>query len=284
LATFPELALAWVNRALVWLSDTLLGPLLGLPPLASLLIVSVLTAAAMVPVIGRTSDQKRVVATKRRIRAALLEIRLYNDDPRLVLRAVGHALAHNGIYLRLSLVPLAWLAVPLTLVVAHLQPFFGYDGLTPGVPALVKVETRDAGTQGAQPAGPSLEAPESIRIETGAVRLAARNEVLWRIVPTAVGDYVLTVRVGGQTATKTLHASNRPARRSPQRTSAGLIDEVLYPSEPPLPDDAGMDRIAVTYPEATIDVFGWQVHWLIVYFVLTMASALLIARRLGIAV
>jgi hypothetical protein len=235
----------------------------------------------MVPVIGRTSDQKRVAATKRRIRAALLEIRLYNDDPRLVLRAVGQALLQNAIYLRLSLIPLAWMAIPLTLLVAHLQPFFGYDGLTPGVPALLKVEMRRGGTQTARP---SLEAPESIRIETDAVRLAARNEVLWRIMPMTVGDHMLTVGVGRQTATKTLHVSNRPARRSPQRTSAGLIDQVLYPSEPPLPEDTGMDVITVAYPEAAVDVLGWRVHWLIVYFILTMTSALLLARRLGITI
>ena len=88
MATFPERALDWVNGTLVGLSDVILAPILALPPLVGLLIVSLVTAAAMLPVVARTSDQKRLVETKRGIHASLLEVRLFNDDLRAVLRAV----------------------------------------------------------------------------------------------------------------------------------------------------------------------------------------------------
>ena len=86
MATFLERGLAWVNDALVTVTDALLKPLVGLPPVVGLLLLSVLTAAAILPVIARTTDQARLRQTKRRIQAALFEIRLLNDDPRLVLR------------------------------------------------------------------------------------------------------------------------------------------------------------------------------------------------------
>jgi hypothetical protein len=124
--------LAGLNSALVWLGDWLLPPLIALPPLAGLLIVSLLTAVAMLPVIARTSNQARIAETKRRIHAALFEIRLFNDEPRAVLRALGDALRANAVYFGLSLVPLLWMGLPLALLIAHLQSIYGYTGLETG--------------------------------------------------------------------------------------------------------------------------------------------------------
>jgi uncharacterized membrane protein (DUF106 family) len=274
--------LAAANGVLVWLGDVVLRPVLALPPLAGLLVLSVLTAAAMLPVIARTSDQPRMARTKRGIQAALFEIRLFNDDPPAVFRSLADALKLNALYLRLSLVPLVWMAVPLLFVVTHLQSVYGYSGLEANRPALVKVGLRAAGAAGTATNRIELEAPAAVRVETEAVRLPAANEVLWRIVPTLAGEFTLTVRADGEAVTKTVHVSDRPARRSPTRVSPGLVDQVLYPAEPPIAAAGPIASIAVTYSEAGIDVFGWQVHWLIVYFVLTMAAAFMLARAVGV--
>lgn len=283
MATFPERLLAWLNGALVWLSDLVMAPLAGLPPLVGLLLLSLATAAAMLPVIARTSDQARIRDTKRRLQAALFEIRLFNDDPAAVMRSLGDALRHNLVYLRLSLTPIVWLAVPLLLVVAQLQAYYGYRGLTPGVPELITVELNaSAGTRGTS-APISLEAPPAIGLDTAAVHLPGAREVAWRIVPAsdAAGEYALTFRAGADVIRKTVHVGEATARRSPRRVAPGMIDQWLYPSEPPL-DDGAIDAIVIRYPEASLDVFGIAVHWTIVYLVLSMAWALLLARRWGI--
>ena len=274
-----------MNGALVAAFDAALGPLMGLHRLVSLLLVSLVTAAAMLVVVARTSDQKGLADTKRGIHAALFEIRLFGDDPLAVLRALGEVLVRNARYLRLSLVPLLWMAVPLVLAVAQLQAFYGYAGLTPGVPAIVMVELRQAApSTDASPNALVLEAPSAIRIDTGAVRLLGSNEVLWRIVPNAAGTYTLTVRDGGRAVTKSLQVSAHPARRSPIRVQAGLADQLLYPSEPLLPADSRIAAITVAYPEPGLDVLGWSVHWIVVYGLLSMGCALALARRFGVMI
>ena len=273
--------LAWLNSALTVFVDLVLGPLLGLPAAISLLIVALATAAAMLPVVARTSDQKRLVQTKRGIHAALFEIRLFNDDLRAVLRALGDALRHNAMYLRLSLVPLAWMALPLTLLVAQLHAVYGYSGLEVGVPAIIKVELRPAAASGVV-TDAVLEVPQGLRLETGAVRLPTLNEVLWRIVPTAEGEYTITVRIGESAATKTLRVWNGPARRSPRRASPGLLDQLLYPSEAPLPAAGRIAAISVAYPEPGLNLLGWRVHWMIAYVALSVVAAVILARRFGI--
>lgn len=283
MATFPERALAWVNAALVTAFDVLLGPLMDLPPLVSLLLVSVVTAAAMLVVVARTSNQRAMTETKRGIHAALFEIRLYGDQPGLMLRAVGEVLVRNGRYLLLSLVPLAWMSVPLVLVIAQLQAFYGYGGLPAAAPALITVRlSADAGSQAASAL--VLEAPAAAGLETGAVRLAGSNEVVWRLRPSTEGAYTLTLRDGEAAVTKSLLVSPALGRRSPVTVAAGLANQALYPSEAPLPAGSRIESIAVAYPEPGIDVFGWRMHWMIVYGGLSLACAFILARRFGVTI
>lgn len=283
MATFPERALAWVNAALVTAFDVVLGPLMDLPPLVSLLLVSLVTAAAMLVVVARTSNQRAMIETKRGIHAALFEIRLYGDQPGLMLRAFGEVLVRNGRYLLLSLVPLAWMSVPLVLVIAQLQAFYGYAGLRPDAPALITVQLMaDSGSAAASTL--VLEAPAAAGLETGAVRLEGSNEVVWRLRPTTEGAYTLTLRDGQAAVTKSLLVSPALGRRSPMTVAAGLANQALYPSEAPLPVGSRIASIAVAYPEPGIDVFGWRMHWMIVYGVLSLACAFILARRFGVTI
>lgn len=273
-----------MNAAATWTFDAVFALLAALPPLASLVLISLVTAVVMLLVVARTSDQARMAATKRAMHAGLFEIRLFNDDLVAILRAVGDVLWQNARYLRLSLVPLLWMAIPLVIVIAQLQAFYGYAGLVPGQPVLLKAEVRQQGSPrpSGSTAAPVLEAPPEIRIETSAVQLAGSSEVLWRIVPLSAGDFSLTFRSGDRTATKTVHVSDAVARRSPLRVSPGLVDQLLYPSEPPLDDNAPVASVALAYPEPGVDVFGLRVHWLIVFMVLSMAGAFALAKRLGV--
>lgn len=277
MATFPDRALAAANAGLSWAFDRVLGPFAALPAPASLLVVSLATAAAMLFVVARTSDQVRMREAKRAMRAGLFEMRLFGDDLAATARAFGEVLRHNLLYLRLSLVPLLWMAVPLLAVIPHLQAYYGYGGLLPGQPALVEVEL--AGGTGETP---TIEAPPGIRVDTPAARLVASPLVLWRIVPTAEGDFTLTVRAEGQSATKQVHVSRRVARRSPWRGVPSVAGQVLYPSEPPLDPSGTVRAIAVKYPEPGLDLLGWRIHWMVAYAVLSMAAAFLMARRFGV--
>src|SRR5262245_14085448 len=123
--------------------DLLLFPVRQLPPMVGLVIVSLVTAVVVMLVFRATSDQQRIADVKRRIAAALFEIRLFNDDLPAVFRAQGELLRHNATYLRLSLVPMLWMIVPIALLVAQLEFRYGYTGLTPGRPAIVTVQLRE---------------------------------------------------------------------------------------------------------------------------------------------
>jgi uncharacterized membrane protein (DUF106 family) len=280
LGTFPERVLGAVNAGLTAIVDLGLAPAIRIAPLATLFVISVVTGVAMLWVIGRTSNQAGIARAKRGIQAALFEIRLFNDNLGAVLVALGRVLAHNARYLAYSLVPLAWAAVPLILVVAQLQAFYGYDGIATGAPALVTATLRDPSATAAASTA-SLLAPPQIRVETAAVVLPGSGEVIWRIVPSSPGAFNLRAIIAGHELTKTVQVGGAAARRSPFRVS-GVLDQLLYPSEPVLPRETSLTRITVPYPEPGIEVLGWRVHWMIVYIAVSMAAAFALAKRMGV--
>lgn len=284
-----------LNTLLARSFDVVLAPFRALPPIVGLIAVSLATAVAMLLIFKRTSDQKRLAAVKRQIHAAIFEIRLFNDDMRAIFRAQGEILRHNLTYLRLSLVPMLWMIVPLVLVIAQLQFHYGYDGLAPGQAVLLKAEVRESVALGSvvspevSPASTAdrrevaaLELPPQIEAQTPAVWIPATREVIWRIAPREPGDYELRLRVGSESFTKSVRVSNDVVRRSPLRLESGVLNQLLYPAEAPLPAAGAVSSISLAYPERDIQVLGWGIHWMIVYFVLSMVFAFALRKRFNV--
>src|SRR5439155_3986555 len=240
-----------LNAFLASAFDVLLFPFRQLPPIVGLSVVALLTAAAMLLVFRATSDQRRIEEVKRAMVAALFEIRLFNDDLPALFRAQGEMLKQNAAYLRLSLVPMLWMIVPIALVVAQLEFHYGYAGLTPGQPVLVKAHLRPAiastadgpvasvaAASSRQAIRAALDAPRQIHVLTPAVWFPATNEIIWQVTPEALGEYELSAQIEGKTFTKTLEVTDRVVRRSPVRVESGFFAQLMYPAERPLPDGA----------------------------------------------
>lgn len=282
-----------LNRALTRLFDAAMGPLDRLPPMAGLALLSLVTAVAVLLAFKWTADQRALVTAKRAMQAAVFEMRLFNDDLGALLRAQGEVLRHTLSYLRLSLAPTLWLIAPMLALLLHMEFRFGYTGLTTGEAALVKVRfaaaaetprvavTADARTKAVVPA--TLEAPDAVRVETPGVLLPSEREIAWRIRPRAAGSYELRVHMGGTVLSKTLLVSDAVARRSPVRPDTGFLNQLLYPSEPPLPSGTGLTAITIAYPERAFSVAGWNIGWSGVYLALTLAFALVLKRLFGVA-
>ena len=255
----------------------MLWPLQPLPPLLSLAIVSLIVAAGLLLLFKYTSDQRALGETKRQIRAGLLELRLFQDSPRVMRRAVATLLRQQSRYLRLAIVPTMWALVPLALLLSHLQTYYGYDGLPPAGQALVTVRLApSAVTRDVRPAL-RLEAPPGVRVETPCVWAPALREGAWRIAAERPGQYDLRVNSGGTGATKRVVVSTAVAARTPRRPAPALWDEFLNPGEPPLFAAAPIESIEVRYPARALGVLGFTMPWIVAFFILT--SVFMVAGR-----
>jgi hypothetical protein len=267
-----------VNTLLNRVFDLLMLPLRRLDDRLALAIVSLATAVALLVVFRATSNQRALVAVKRQFHADLFEIRLFNDDLTAMFRAQGEVLRHNALYLRLSLVPMLWTVVPLIFLLAQLDAYFGYTGAEIGQTVLVTAQL--ANQPGDLPA--ELVAPPDVRITAGPVRFPALRQVVWQVVPDRPDDYLLRLRIGPDTYSKTLHVSNALARRSPARSEASLLDELAHPSEPGLPKGAPATSVRVQYADRRIRILEWELPWWAAYFVATVLLGMVLRTPLGV--
>ena len=268
--------------------DLLQAPLRGLPPLVGILIWSIPIGVFALWVFKKTSNQRRITEVKRKIHACLFEIRLFNDDVAAILRAQGEILRHVAHYQALALKPMIFILPPLVILMVQLHAFYGFRGLEPGEPVLVRAVL--AGDEGGRPSAArppvALEVPAGLRLVGDGVWAPELGEQLWQVTADAAGDYELAFTVGSEVIRKTLRVTDAVVRLSPARPERSFMAQLEWPSEDPLPRSSGLAEITVDYPDATIALAGWswdwRYAWMVVFFVLTMIVALALKKPLGV--
>jgi hypothetical protein len=233
---------------------------LGMPALASLVPISILAGIGMLLVFRRLSDQGAVRRAKGLVTAHLLEFRLFMDEPRLILKAQRDLIVANARFLKLMLRPVVVLTLPMGLLLAAMEAFYGH---APVVTAQTKHED----------ASLSLKAPEGIAIETPPVHVTADRQVSWRIRPLRAAHAELELVHADRAIGKSISAGAGMHYLSERRGSVANL--LLRPTEAPLSDNE-IGWIEVRYPAAAI--FG--LHWLIWFFAISAVTALALRRKL----
>ena len=268
-----------LNAGLNGLFDLLLWPLSGLGPLAALALVSLAAGVLMLWLFGLVSNQPAIRTLRDRIRGNLIAVRLFGDDLGLLFRLQWRLLRDNVLFLKYAVVPLLVLLVPVLVILAQLQLRFASRPLEPGEAALVKVTLRDVATL----EGVTLETPEAVRVETPGVRIPDLREVAWRVRADRPGEFRVRVVAGGEPAEKELRVGGGWGTLSPLRTGRGALSAFLHPGEPPLVGGP-IEAIEVRYAPLELPFFGIRLHWLVVFFVLSLLSGFAFRRVLGVEI
>lgn len=245
-----------------------------------LLILSVLTGLVMIVLFGYLSDQKAVHYAKDQLRAQLLAVRLFQDQPQVVVRAYGRILTGTGRYLRVSFKPLAIIILPMIVLLIYGDRYLGSLPFQTDQPILFKARL----DQPAALDNVALRLPPGLSESAPAVHVAENNEVDWRLIASADGDYTVNVLAQGQQVDKQVVVSSNLAHLSDCRMRDHFFQRLLDCAEPALPAASSVRLLAVNYPARDIDVGPWTTNWLVIYFVVSLAAALLFKFILGIEI
>ncbi len=262
------------------LTDVLLLPFRHLPPFWGIAFLSLLTAVFILLVYKSLSNQEAITRFKKRVFGNFFGIYLFRDDLALILRSLGKVFTSIFKYLSYSLPPLLAAIVPILLLCAQMQVRYGYRSFRPGDE--VNVSLQLAPEIGVIHAGVKLLPSPGIEVMTPPLRIRDRNEADWRIRITAEGVHQLTFQVEGQEVSKTVRAVSEIGRIYPARERGSFFSALKYPGEEPLPESLSVLSIAVDCPTATIGVLGFQVHWIILYFVLATIFGFALKRPLKV--
>ena len=270
-----------VNKTLTGLFDLLFLPFRSLGPWWALVVFSLLTGILMLWIFGKVSNQDAIRVIRDRIRANLIAIRLYGDDIGLLFRLQGRILRDTAVYLKFALVPLLVMLVPVLVILVQLNLRFEARPLRPGEPVLIKVTVWDAALIDR---GVSLEVPQEVVVETPGVRVASLREVSWRIRADQPGRFRLVARADGEEVEKELVVGGDWAAVSTLRTGKNFWEKVLYPGEAPIAGTSAVESVQVRYAGLPLRLFGWNIHWLLAFFVLSIASGFAFRRVLGVEI
>jgi len=275
-----------LNDLLRPIFDLLQSPFIGLPAFVGILVWSIPVGVFALWVFGKTSNQDRIAAVKKKIHAGLFEIRLFNDDLRAIMRAQGEIMGHVLHYQGLALIPMIFILPPLVLVMVQLHQFYGYRGFEPGEELLLTVQL-DAETY-ADAARPdySLELPEGLHAEMEPIWIPSLGQLSWQLGVDDWGDYDLVLNLDGTRIDKQLKSTQRLVRLSPERPPSTFIGQLEWPSEQPFAATSPVQSITISYPEGSVNILGWEFEWdfawMVVFFVLTMVIALVLRKPMGV--
>ena len=254
----------------------ILSPFNGRFAMITLIPFSILIGIGMLWVFGHTSNQDAIRSVKSRLQAHLYEMRLFVDEPLLIWKAQWGLLTANVRYLGLMLLPAVVASIPMILLFAQLECFYGHTPLLAGNSAIVTMQMKDA-----TDATPMLKAPAGVMVESPAIHADEARQISWRIRADRPVAGELQFIFPDRTIEKSISVGSGPEYISERRV-ASLLDLVWYPGEPRLPPGP-VNWIEVRYPSATVHALGLDLHWLVWLLVISMISALAFKRSLGVS-
>ncbi len=215
------------------------------------------------------SFQKRIARTKNLIKAHLIEIRIYQDNLRIVSLAIVKVLGRNLQYLVLNFLPFLPLSIPFAFVLAQLVTRFAYGPMPVEEPAAMRLAGHGVVVEVQLADETRYEAVRELRIEypvgikpvSPLVRVPFEGRAYQEVAVLSPGRHAIEVRLGAESQTKQLDSMPGSGMRQASREQ-GLFHALLWPAEAVLPSDSAFERIALRslrhsegYPPADL---GWM--------------------------
>jgi uncharacterized membrane protein (DUF106 family) len=249
-------------------------------PLAIVIVVSLVVGLLMVVLFGYTSDQKAIGIAKDQLKAHLLAVRLYRDQIPVVMGSYGKILRGTGRYLKLAFKPLLYVIIPITLLMVQIDRYLGATPIPSNAPFLLTVHT----TGGDALNDVTLDLPPDISMTAPPVHVPSTNEIVWRLVGSKEGKYEMKIAAAGQAAAKVVCVGSGLARISTVRLRGHLWERMFSSAEPALPENSPIESISINYPDRNIEVAGYGMNWIWLFFVLSMVAGFIFKEVLGIKI
>jgi uncharacterized membrane protein (DUF106 family) len=250
-------------------------------PLAIVIVVSLVIGLVMVVLFGYTSDQKAIGIAKDQLKAHLLAVRLYRDQIPVVMGSYGKILRGTGRYLKLAFMPLLYVIIPITLLMVQIDRYLGQTPLPANAPFLLTAHL----TGGSDALNDvTLDLPPEITMSAPPVHVSADNQIVWRLAGAKDGKYAVKVSAGGQTVEKAVCVGTDLPRISTVRLRGQFWNRLFSSAESALPDNSPVESISINYPDRNIDIAGYGMNWIWLFFILSMVAGFIFKELLGIQI
>lgn len=275
----PVELISLINAIFTVVSGWIVGPVMRLPGWLSCAVLAGITAVLILVMYKYTSNQKAIRRIRDRVKANLLAMRLYKDSLQVTLSAQKELFTAGVALLVNSLVPLAVMLVPMIMILAQLQSWYGYEPLAPGAEAVVTVQLDSSESLSSV----KISSISGAHIVTGPVRIQSLAQAAWVIQADKAGGGKITFEVNEEEFEKSLAiGQGQYAQISPFRPGPIITDVLLYPAERPFKSGSSVQSVTVDYPQREWKV-GITNSWLVDFFIMSCALALLLKNAMKVS-
>jgi hypothetical protein len=258
-------------------------------PLAIVVVLSLVIGLVMVVLFGYTSDQKAIGIAKDQLKAHLLAVRLYRDQIPVVMGSYGKILRGTGRYLKLAFKPLLYVIIPITLLMVQIDRYLGATPIPPSAPFLLTAHFARQQSTGQTTGGDALndvtlDLPPEITMTAPPVHIPAENKIVWRLAGSTEGKYEVKIATAGQTATKAVCVGSDLPRISTVRLRGQFWERMFSSAESALPENSPFESISINYPDRNIEIAGYGMNWIWLFFILSMIAGFVFKELLGIQI
>lgn len=240
--------------------DSIFSPLLNLPTIWAVILLSFLISLIITVVYKYTTNQNLMKELKDEMKEFQREIKELRKEPEKAMAIQKKSMQTNMKYMMHSMKSTLYSIIPIILIFSWMNANFAYEPILPEqdfTTTVVFEENVDGVIE--------LSIPEGIRIN-GDVRKEADSEVKW-VLNGDEGEYLLEYIFDGKKYNKEILITDKNRYKEPTKR---IKDSVVK-------------SIEVEHKEKKLlNLFGWKIGWLGSYIIFSIVFSILVRKAIKV--
>lgn len=235
----------------------LLKPLLSLQPALAILIISVTTSLIVTILQKYVTNQEVIKNSKERQKKIRQEIQKHKNDPEKMMKLNKESMEASLPMFKETFKVTAITMIPFFLIFAWLSAHFAYYPLNPNEAFSITADVKNQET-----AILEILPQEKVQILTAVNKSIVDKKATWNLSGEA-GEYTLRITAGNSMVERDL-----------------IIGDVYSTQKSAHSSD--ISRITIGNKSRKVDVFGFQMHWLVAYIIFSLATTISARKLLNV--
>jgi len=267
-----------INYFITRVFDIILYPFSFIHEFWGILFLSIIMSFIVLWIYKWVSSPGAIKATKNKIKANILAIRLYKDLGKVIIGSFFKSLFYTLKYFILNF-------GPVLIIIPILFPAFVQMDIRYGLqPFKVGDDLAVKASFASDIAGLDVELLENehYKLKMNPVFIKVLKEINWKLEVLKAGTTKIKIKVGDKILEKQLIIGESRAAISNKKMRQSSWAHFIYPAEKLLPGEGKVADIYIQYPGHSVSFAGISTHWLIFNLILVVIIVLAFKNRFGV--